>query len=177
MDMQMAEMDGYMATRRMRAWEREQMARPTPIIALTAYARREEREKSLQAGCTAHITKPVRKQTLLRCIRDYTAGSGIKPEPIEVHISEQLEGILGWYLERRRTDVTAVDAALERNDYEAICTVGHNMKGSGSGYGLDRISEIGRALEEAATVRVDERIRACNRELDDFLQRLIVIYE
>jgi PAS domain S-box-containing protein len=177
MDMQMAEMDGYTATRRIRAWEREHAARPTPIIALTAYARREEREKSLQAGCTAHLTKPVRKQTLLKCIRDYKAGSGINPEPIEVQVGEHLEVILGGYLERRRNDVAAVDAALERGDYESIRTVGHNMKGSGSGYGLDRISEIGRALEEGAASRAGERVRACNRELDDFLHRLVVIYE
>ena len=177
MDMQMAEMDGYTATRLIRAWEREHTARPTPIIALTAYARREEREKSLQAGCTAHITKPVRKPTLLRCIQDYTAGSDTKPEPIELQLGEHLEGILTGYLERRRKDVSAVDAALERNDYEAIRTVGHNMKGSGSGYGLDRISEIGCALEEAAAARVDERVRSCNRELDDFLRRLVVIYK
>jgi len=177
MDMQMAEMDGYTATRRIRTWEREHAARPTPIIALTAYARREEREKSLQAGCTAHLTKPVRKQTLLRFIRDYTANAGIQPEPIEVQVGEHLEGILGGYLERRRKDVEAVDAALERGDYETIRTVGHNIKGSGSGYGLDRLSEIGRALEEAANLRAGERVRVCNRELDDFLQRLVVTYE
>jgi CheY-like chemotaxis protein/anti-sigma regulatory factor (Ser/Thr protein kinase) len=177
MDMQMAEMDGYTATQRIRAWEREHAARPTPIVALTAYARREEREKSLQAGCTAHLTKPVRKQTLLRRIREYTAGNGSRPEPIEVRLGNHLETILAGYLERRRNDVTAVAAALENSDYEAIRTIGHNMKGSGSGYGLDRLTAIGSALEEAAAARAGDRIRACQQELDDFLNRLVVTYE
>ncbi|MGA7903960.1 MAG: PAS domain S-box protein, partial [Terrimicrobiaceae bacterium] len=74
MDVQMPVMDGYSATRRIRQWEGENRARPVPILALTAHALPEEVQKSLDAGCTAHLTKPVRKATLLHAIEEHTMG-------------------------------------------------------------------------------------------------------
>ncbi|MDH4302081.1 MAG: response regulator, partial [Nitrospira sp.] len=68
MDMQMPVMDGLEATAAIRVWERAQQRRPTPIVALTANAFKEEADKSLAAGCTAHLTKPIKKKTLLSAI-------------------------------------------------------------------------------------------------------------
>ncbi len=65
MDMQMPVMDGYAATRAMRQWERDQRLPETPIVALTALALKEEAAKIFEAGCTAHMTKPIKKSTLL----------------------------------------------------------------------------------------------------------------
>lgn len=72
MDVQMPVMDGHAATRAMRAWETKQGRPPTPIVALTANALPEEVQKSLDAGCTAHLTKPIKKAALLAAIRDLT---------------------------------------------------------------------------------------------------------
>ncbi len=69
MDMQMPVMDGYEATKTIRAWEFEHDLPPTNIIALTALALKEENEKILEAGCNAHMTKPVKKQTLLEVLQ------------------------------------------------------------------------------------------------------------
>ncbi|MEG3638206.1 PAS domain-containing hybrid sensor histidine kinase/response regulator [Magnetococcus sp. PR-3] len=71
MDVQMPFMDGYTATRAIRAWEQETQHTPTPIVALTAHALKEDEAKSLAAGCTAHLTKPIRKQVLLETIQCY----------------------------------------------------------------------------------------------------------
>lgn len=68
MDMQMPVMDGLEATTAIRQWEREQHRTPTPIVALTANAFKEEADRSLAAGCTAHVTKPIRKKSLLGVI-------------------------------------------------------------------------------------------------------------
>jgi PAS domain S-box-containing protein len=68
MDMQMPVMDGLEATAAIRAWERAQQRRPTPIVALTANAFKEEADKCMAAGCTAHLTKPIKKKTLLTAI-------------------------------------------------------------------------------------------------------------
>ena len=68
MDMQMPVMDGLQATMVIREWERAQRRHPTPIVALTANAFAEETEKSLSAGCTAHVSKPIKKKTLLATI-------------------------------------------------------------------------------------------------------------
>ncbi|HEV8539985.1 MAG TPA: response regulator, partial [Nitrospiraceae bacterium] len=72
MDMQMPVMDGYDATRAIRQWEQEQGRPPMPIIALTAHALKGDEEKSLAAGCTAHLTKPIKKAALLVAISEYT---------------------------------------------------------------------------------------------------------
>ena len=69
MDMNMPVMDGYEATRAIRAWEREQDLPKTQIIALTALVLKEEGEKILQAGCNAHMTKPIKRQTLLEVLQ------------------------------------------------------------------------------------------------------------
>ena len=65
MDMQMPVMDGYEATQAIRAWEREHDLPPTQVIALTALALKEDGVKILEAGCNAHMTKPIKKHTLL----------------------------------------------------------------------------------------------------------------
>ncbi|MEK7839474.1 MAG: response regulator, partial [candidate division NC10 bacterium] len=72
MDMQMPVMDGYAATRAIREWERANHRPSTPILALTAHALQGDAEKSLEAGCTAHLTKPIKKATLLEAITAYT---------------------------------------------------------------------------------------------------------
>ncbi|NTU67379.1 MAG: response regulator [Chlorobiaceae bacterium] len=68
MDIQMPVMDGYEATRRIRSLERIRGMK-TPILALTAHATTEDRQKCLDAGCDGHLTKPIKKSKLLEAIR------------------------------------------------------------------------------------------------------------
>lgn len=71
MDVQMPEMDGYTATVVIRDWEREQGLSPTVVVALTANAFVEDVERSLAAGCTAHLSKPIKKRVLLAQLAEY----------------------------------------------------------------------------------------------------------
>jgi PAS domain S-box-containing protein len=169
MDMQMPVLDGYCATERILAWARERSLTPAPILALTANALQEEQERSIRAGCTTHLCKPIRQPTLLAAIRKYTA--------IEVHVPARLNDILPRYIERQHAGVRTLLDALESGDYESVQTMGHKMKGSGSGYGLDRITEIGAAIEDAAGKRDVARVREFARTLEDFLARVTVEYD
>ncbi|OSM01556.1 putative multi-sensor hybrid histidine kinase [Magnetofaba australis IT-1] len=76
MDIQMPVKDGFTATREIRELEAEQGLAPTPVIAVTAHAFPEDIERCVDAGCDAHIPKPVRKKELLELIGRYANGGG-----------------------------------------------------------------------------------------------------
>jgi CheY-like chemotaxis protein len=74
MDIQMPIVDGYEATTKIRGWERDHGRRRTPVVALTASALEDASDRTMAAGCDAHVTKPVKKSTLLNAIRDAVEG-------------------------------------------------------------------------------------------------------
>ena len=78
MDIHMPIMDGYEAIRIIRQWEEDQKRGAAPIIALTGNNLEEDIEKAQAAGFTAHVTKPLKKQTLLETIRRYAISSSGK---------------------------------------------------------------------------------------------------
>ncbi|MCW3805872.1 ATP-binding protein [Plebeiibacterium marinum] len=69
MDIKMPEMDGYSATQEIKKRNQE-----VPVIAQTAYAMSEEREKSKKAGCDDYISKPISYDDLLRVINKHVPG-------------------------------------------------------------------------------------------------------
>jgi CheY-like chemotaxis protein/nitrogen-specific signal transduction histidine kinase len=67
MDIQMPKLDGFEATKRLRSNGYEK-----PIVALSAHALKEEAIRSVEAGCNAHITKPISKKNLIDTVLKYT---------------------------------------------------------------------------------------------------------
>ena len=70
MDIQLPMMDGYEATRRIRA---NPVMKDIPIIAVTSYALTGDDSKAFAAGCNAYVTKPYSPRALLAKVRDYLA--------------------------------------------------------------------------------------------------------
>lgn len=191
MDIQMPVMDGYAATKEIRQWENMHSRKQTPVIALTAYVLKEEIRKSYDAGCNAHLAKPIKKKDLLTVIIKYT-GKSSKNERTNramekghvntqgkytVKIDEDLEDLIPGYLENRYRDIKTIEEALEKGDLETIRILGHSMKGSGGGYGFDTITEIGKTLEDAARGADITAIKKALTYLSYYLGNMDIVYE
>ncbi len=171
MDMQMPVLDGYGAVRQIRQWESEHGKSPTPIAALTASALEEDVKNTIEAGCSSHLSKPIKKSRLLPAIRELTStpmahnGNGNSANVV-VEAAPQVMG----FLERKRQDVYALTAALERADYHALRAIATRTKGEGTSFGFAAISDIGDALEQAARAHdvagVHHQVRALAEYLD-----------
>ncbi|MBF0124581.1 MAG: response regulator [Magnetococcales bacterium] len=89
MDVQMPEMDGLMATRRLRS----ELKLTTPIIALTANAMSGDREKCLAVGMNDHVAKPIDPQDLYRVLGRW-AGRLTEPEKSHAQVDQCLQSSL-----------------------------------------------------------------------------------
>jgi len=192
MDIQMPVMDGYTAVRTIRAWEHAQGTARMPIIALTASALDESVRRSLEAGCDAHVSKPVRKATLFETILNVTAAAAISPASNGsssmaangdcsmkrqlIQVEAYLRDLVPGFLEHKRADTGTIRAAIDRADYETISQIGHKMKGEGGSYGFDAVTEMGAALEQAALDQNLDTARHTLKEITEYLESVDVVY-
>jgi CheY-like chemotaxis protein/HPt (histidine-containing phosphotransfer) domain-containing protein len=195
MDVSMPVMDGYAATRAIRGWEARNNRAPAPILALTANAHQSDVQRSAEAGCTAHLSKPIEKAVLLEALETHMgiamrgrhapgSGGDIKPSAppaaagrIRVRPAAGLEEAIVRFLKHRREDVPLLTAALGRNDMQQVRTLGHIMKGTGKGYGLPEVTEFGGRLEQAARDQNTDEIGRQIEALSDYLSRLEIVRE
>lgn len=98
-------------------------------------------------------------------------------QKIKVKIDKDLQDIIPAYLENRESNVSQISQALIQKDYASIQSWGHQMKGSGSGYGFDQITEIGEQLEVAAKNRDDAAIEKQAQALRNYLEHLEITFE
>ncbi|MDP1738555.1 MAG: ATP-binding protein [Caulobacter sp.] len=178
MDRQMPVMDGLAAARAIRAWEKATDRAPTPIIALTASALKGDRETCLAAGCTAYLSKPIKQDVLLQAIVDFSAvaqavlARRVRAEALSLPPGPRVAARVPAYLEACRQNVKAIRAALDRADFTAATTLGHNLRGSGGAFGFQHITDIGEGLELAAEDSDLKASRGWATELDRYLDGL-----
>jgi two-component system sensor histidine kinase/response regulator len=182
MDVQMPVMDGLAATRTIRAFEREHGRPSTPIVALTANAGFQDIEKSGNAGCDAHLSKPISKLELLSAIEKYVR----RPKPVEraepasleairIEMPPGLEDIVPRYLASRRKEVPEMVALLATLDFASLATRGHDLKGTGGGYGFPELTRLGAALERFAKQKDCGALGTQITELGNYLNQVQLI--
>ena len=76
------------------------------------------------------------------------------------------------YLEQRRLAMADLRRALAAADYETLWIAGHHMHGAGGSFGVERISELGAALEFSAFERDQHGVSERLNELETFLTRV-----
>ncbi|MGI9103690.1 MAG: ATP-binding protein [Terriglobales bacterium] len=179
MDVHMPVMDGYTVTKRAREFESSSGKSALPILALTADAFKDAVDKSHEAGFTAHLTKPIRKATLLEAIRQYARPHPPGPtplQPVTVEVESALSEIVPQYLHNLRESLVALKDALAQSNYAVAQTIGHNMKGTGAAYGFSEVTAIGAVIEQAAKDRKPDVIQERATALAAYLSSVNVQY-
>jgi CheY-like chemotaxis protein/nitrogen-specific signal transduction histidine kinase/HPt (histidine-containing phosphotransfer) domain-containing protein len=185
-DVQMPEMDGLEATRRiLERWPEGE--RPW-IVAMTAEAMSGDRERCLEAGMNDYLTKPIRVEELVAAIKRTprrTEPAGGDPIDHDVlarlaegvgddaaFVSELIEG----FAEDAPVVVAAARKALVRGDAAEVRRVAHTLKSNAATFGAQALSDRSRELEEAA--KADDlsdgaaKLDAMARELEAVLAAL-----
>lgn len=183
MDVRMPNMDGLEATRAIRVIERERGAAAVPIIALTAATWPQDIELSRQAGYTAHLSKPFSMRELHEAVEAHTrrgqepvaapdGGEGDGRCPIAVEIPEGLEAFGPQYLAARTRDCAALHELIRSGEFERVRIVAHNIKGTGRSYGFGRLTELGAAMEDAASAADAAALTLQLAELQQYMDRV-----
>jgi CheY-like chemotaxis protein len=166
MDMQMPGMDGLAATRAIRAIERTEGRKATPIVAITANSLTQDLAASQSAGCDAHLSKPISKEKLLSAIEQYRRPREPRQSipPVFVTIPIGLEELVPEYLAGRRKELPVLERSLQARDFDHIRRLAHDLKGTGASFGFPDLTEMGRALELSAA---DGSVSMLTRQLAD----------
>jgi two-component system sensor histidine kinase/response regulator len=196
MDVQMPEMDGYQATARIRAQER---FRALPIVAMTAHATVEEKEKATAAGMVAHISKPIDPALLYEVLARFRPGGpATQPQPAAVAVppakeplpkvdgldpAEGLrrvagnqalyERLLRQFLDGHKDAAERVHEELERGDRATAERLAHTVKGVAANLAAGPVQAAAGALEKAIRDGVaPAKLESLRRTLGDALGRL-----
>lgn len=98
-------------------------------------------------------------------------------DKFKVSIDEDIRDLVPGYLENREKDLQSIKEWLASENFDQIKSLGHTMKGSGSGYGFDTITEIGKNIESAASAKNVSAIQGELDRLRNYLDNLEITYE
>ncbi|MEW8071037.1 MAG: response regulator [Candidatus Thiodiazotropha sp.] len=187
MDVQMPVMDGYTATRLIRAQEGFEKER-LPIIAMTANALSSDREKSLNAGMNDHIAKPINVDELYAVLikyipdtarRDVQAqqkGAADETDPvIDEHAGLAVcngnralyQRILKRFLSTEHDFLQRFQSAVEQDDRSSATRHAHSLKSSAGSIGATTLQRAALKLETACrNGDTAEDLQALRRQLE-----------
>jgi two-component system sensor histidine kinase/response regulator len=179
MDLQMPEMDGFQATARIRADER---FRALPIIAMTAHATVEERQRCLAAGMNDHVAKPIDPGVLIGTVAHYCGAAArparardVGPPPAAPPVQPELRApldeqdglrrvggnqklyldLLRQFAGQQGPAVEQLAAALARGDLALAERLAHTLKGVAGNIGAKAVQAAAGALEQLVRARAD----------------------
>jgi signal transduction histidine kinase/DNA-binding response OmpR family regulator len=188
MDLQMPEMDGYTATRLLRSNPRFQKI---PIIALTAHAVSDERQRCLETGMNDHVSKPIDPDALFATIGRWTktspqpSGAVETPSPkpavdvglpeiagVEINLGlRRVAGnqrlyrdLLQRFAAQESSAPEQISAALQARDRKLAERIAHTVAGVAGNIGIPGVHAVAARLERA----LDEEQASVAALLDEF---------
>jgi HPt (histidine-containing phosphotransfer) domain-containing protein len=190
MDLQMPEMDGIEATKRIRADAR---FAKLPIIAMTAHAMVEERERCSAAGMVDHITKPIDPHSMFQILARWVRGSApAAPRPAAKAEDglPQVDGLdtaaglkrvagnrklylslLRQFAEKQADAGRRLAAALAEKDREGAERIAHSVKGVAGNIGLAALGAAAASVEQA--LKTQKGLKAAATDFEAQLARAV----
>ena len=173
MDVQMPEMDGFEATVAIRA--EEEHDQHIPIIAMTAYAMKGDKERCMDAGMDDYISKPIKPKKLYELLDkwlDIKNGSKINIHrelnesknsscPVDLNVlldiigndTEAVKNLIDLFLENSQKRLQKLSQALTIQNWQDIEREAHSFKGASGGIGAIELYELCVKLESAGDDR------------------------
>jgi two-component system sensor histidine kinase/response regulator len=168
MDCQMPELDGYEATRAIRALEHGD--RRIPIVALTAHAMKGSDELCKSAGMDAHLTKPIERERLETCLEEFLHAEAVAGSAVQANESSEDTVPVNWpallnaldgdekfaqelgvlFVENGLHSLKEIASAIELQDYARLGEHAHGIKGAGATLQASAASAAAGRLEDAA---------------------------
>jgi len=191
MDVQMPEMDGFEATRIIRSKE---TSGRIPIIAQTAHAFSEDRDRCIKAGMDEHMTKPFKVAELLTVLdryydsRGHTGRVADRPsrrmqsqeslrtdaDALDGHaLLERLGGdkeafkeVLELFCEQTPAMLMDFRSAVQAEDWERLVRLSHSLKGASATLGAQPLADLAAEMERAAQASHPARLQALLSRMD-----------
>lgn len=98
-------------------------------------------------------------------------------EPIIVTVARDLEDLVPTFMKNRAKELDNLRAAVTAGDMEQLRQLGHRMKGVGNSYGFEKVSQLGKQIEDGAKDGNRAGLDACIAEYADYLARVSIVYE
>ena len=162
MDMEMPGVDGFQATRELRA-----KGFPQPIVAVTALTSPGDRERCLEAGCDDYLSKPPNRQEISDLI------NRLRPEPLISSLAgehPELAPAIGEFVQEAHQRAMRMQKAFAGRDFAVVAQESRALKGEAPGHGFEPIGAAAVELEDALRqslpvpdlhVRVGKLVRLC----------------
>jgi len=167
MDVQMPEMDGFEATRRIRDGAASAEKSGVPIVAMTAHAMKGDREACLEAGMDDYVIKPVNVEELNKALQRRLKGiqaadsahaeSTIPANPVVFDKTaaltriggdeEVLQEILNIFISDAARQIEALSMAFEMGNASRLRSQAHTLKGASGNAGAYAVQEIAQQIE------------------------------
>lgn len=176
MDLQMPVMDGLTTARRLRA--REAGKRRTPVIALTANARKLDLEECVAAGMDDFVTKPIEPERLKAVLEQYASRGDtvgvIAPEVDSARLRELAQGdpvltrgLIETFYESGRRALAEIRSGMASGDSALVRRAAHTLKGSSANMGARNLEQAAAALERAAEAQPSAELEALSRTVSE----------